>query len=306
MSDANEWGYPTETIGGLTFCTWAELKKDDQKSPGVSTYFLTVGSVISLLWLSTLMINGLSKDANWGQPYLRYFVYGLFATMYAGTLFALYLQKRAPKAKQEQFPQGVPSRAISVSARIGGHENYGSADGWLWFEGRWLCFRGDRFGFLLQRSDFRNKNPRFGGPLFLTLPKGFPSRCIWIVARPVLGAHDLQDRTVRHRLDLDLEGWASFQPTKEPRLYPPMRSGWFLSNPGRLVFSWMPLGFITGSCCYIASFYVPYEFASEFRRAAFFLGGFVAGLMPLILVNVWVARRLIDYEVKRAIIKFGS
>lgn len=227
-------GWEDRTLGevdGVLFCRWrgpaAPVSKADQRIwLWISGLGLGGGVFIyALQWGTTVLLHPPMSE------HLRLLGIGVLAMIVAsfavGNLLIQRLIRRSPKSSYEEAkkarPAGAPEGAIYLRALMETNGvSEGLSHGWLWVDGPWLNFVGDRFDFRLHAQDvdlpsrFR-PDLRQVTMLPLIVAEGAPPRTLVVTpGRP--GTKKAEATAIQKAIAT----WQKLSTPGEASLYPPL------------------------------------------------------------------------------------
>jgi hypothetical protein len=237
-------------IDGCRFCRWREGPTREARL-GLSWHGALFGSTLisALFTLATVCMRILPAN-----PILapRVFAGGALALFFGPYAVGLVMAVRGRVRKVAQMPpparpHDVPDGAPLVIVAVRSADALGATRGWLYKEAGRLFFRGERFDFVLRRSDFRApdrvaKQLCSTTPTTLAVPKGLLLR----MRMKVLREGDGNDASLRRLL----EDWLSQAEPPGVSLLPPIEYGSpevAFRNLLRDTLSWLPLGLVAAA-----------------------------------------------------------
>lgn len=296
-----------ETIGPILCSRWRPTPETlENRSASPTWHFAVVATTaIGLLiglskWALLLYAQGHIEAGTW---VVRAIVAFLFVGVY-GTPILVVITTKKRRRPDPPRPEGVPSNANHVVLRItSGDQGRGRSPGWIWFEGPWFRFEGDRFAFRLARRDVKSKRPsqrfRTGQSLRLNLPKELPETALRFYLR-FPKADRLQGGSYeKERFLADADAWENAAEPREPSIFPPLRTEPSNYQEGFKTAPWLLISVVLSALiCYTPTF-----LGTEQRPNPIVLSlgafGFFATYFVLVPWTMKLGYRSIDRKVDR-------
>lgn len=208
---------PVEVVEGVRYSVWREVEEGKGK---LDPRLRAIPIALSGMYLISIAVL-------WLLGALRYvtFLTPIFVGVAA---IVVHIFTRDLRRKDETLPhrpEGVPGDAVPVMVV----RCYGQSNGWLWTDGPWVIFHGDRFDFRLHPGDFAERN-RVKGlvttqdnlEIRLNVPKGHPTR-LFLSLGYIRGLRRYQPSELATAMRLRLAECLTYDRPVIPSLFPPYR-----------------------------------------------------------------------------------
>lgn len=249
-----DFPYSTETIDGQQFCVWRAEEAKELEIGRETSFSWAVPLVLFVLLISIVVLLRLSLSNAVSNPgFSSALVYPIVLVIYGPMIVFSIIQYRKRRSQVFARPPEVPQGAIRVTATAASaSSSFGLTEGWLWIEGPWLVFQGERFGVRLSHASFLGKlnshlltNKR---PMVLRCESKKLSASITFTASGAI----LRDNLLLAQWKADVETWKLAAQPNIQDIYPPARyMPEDLNRPMPSVFRWFSINVVSALLCAI-------------------------------------------------------
>lgn len=207
-----------EMVEGVRYSAW-RAPEGPKQNVDVSRWRVALIAYCVLMLIAILLVWRLG-----GVKYLG-FVSPLFV---GGPLVLVTFLTRDLRSTAETLPprpEGVPQNAVPMT--IG--RCYGRSKGWLWTDGPWVIFHGDRFDFRLHPGNFEDPNRvkaivtnQSNLEVRLSVPKGHPTRFFFTLGYQN-GLHHYRPAELAAAMRASLAECLTYDRPVAASLFPPYR-----------------------------------------------------------------------------------